>query len=301
MKAWPSPYRYLIVAAGLLALVTALFWIFGVAPLQRETARLQRQADQLQEKLRSQGWPLDSQRLRQLCTEKATELAQLNSVSQKVLRRTTAMFDEKIVALFGDHVTFRNMVSRLDYQEEYNRIYRHFRDRGVHLSSEVLNLGEYSEADYTYQLVLQLWTVELLGDLALKHHLKPVDTAQTQAAGDDSGRGEPVARISVLPMKAYVVEYSTQEPYMLEFPVSLSLRGTLQDVGNFLASLSQAGVFLPVSHLKMRKVVPPLNRLSQDLVEVDLECGSFYLLERIPSVVPAGEPSAAVVEGAAAE
>jgi Tfp pilus assembly protein PilO len=301
MKAWPSLYRYLIVAASLLALATVLFWILGVAPLQRETARLQSQADQLQEELTSQGWPLDSQRLRQLCTEKATELARLNSVSQKVLRRTTAMFDEKILALFGDHLTFRNMVSRLDYQEEYNRIDRHFRDQGVHLSAEVLNLGEYSEADYTYQLVLQLWTVELLGNLALKHQLKPLAPPRARADGDSGDEKRPVARISVLPMKAYAVETYTQDPYMLEFPVSLSLRGTLQDVGSFLASLSQEGIFLPVSHLEMRKAVPPLTRLSQDLVEVDLICSSFYLLERIPSVVSAGEPSAAVEEGAAAE
>jgi hypothetical protein len=293
---WPKTHRVLALLTGLLLLAALALYAAVIRPKQREVARAQAHFDELHASLRQSGWPLDSSRLSSLSEAKAKELQRLVRQSDDILQLATCMFDPRINAIFGDADTFRNSVSRLDYKEDFIQAEQHFAKLGVTFAESILRLSENSDSPYTYQLMLQLWTLTAVTDLALKNGLLPVkDRSIRIPAEEESARSYANAsRLSVLPMRAYVTHPEEKQPYLLEFPVRLVLRGQVANLTAFLRDLHGAyalavpegqaeaapkGNFFPVTRLEIRKVTPYTP--NQDTIEADIECSAFYRLRGV--------------------
>lgn len=293
--AWPKEHRILAVLTSVALVAFAAVYVILIRPRQREVAQAQAQFDELHQRLRQSGWPLDSSRLASLSEAAAKQQQQIVRRSDDLLAQVTSMFDPRINAIFGDADTFRNSVSRLDYKEDFIQTEQHFAGRDVVFAEDVLRLSENSDSPYTYQLMLQLWTLTAVTDLALRHDLHPVKDRGVRVEPDPAGGGSYVnaSRLTVLPMRAYVATVDDKQPYLLEFPVRLVLRGKLEDLCRFLTDLhgnyslavpegqtaAPTANFFPVSRLEIRKVVP--YAAGQDTVEADVECSAFYRLRGV--------------------
>ena len=294
MITWPSQHRNLAAIVGVILAAFVAGYVLLIRPKQQEVAQTRTEMETLQTKLVQKGWPLDSSRLEKLREEKSKELARFVKLSDDVLQDATRMFDPKITSLFENADNFRNNVSRLDYKEEFIQAEQHFRDQGVIFGEDVLKLSENSDSPYTYQLVLQLWTLRSLTDLALKYGLRPAVDPRVRTEGDVSAASAPIAKLTVLPMKAYVSYPGEKEPYLLEFPIRMVLVGHLENLCNFLRALHGPASlaaspdakpaelpehnFFPVSRLEVHKAMPSWGQPSPDQIEADIQCSSFYRL-----------------------
>lgn len=279
MRPWPAQHKNLavITAMALLAFVGLYFVL--LRPKQVEVAQAAAKAAELEKSIVQSGWPLDSARLVKINEEKGRDRVKAVTEMNDVLNLATGVFAKDIEKLFGSSNDFRSNVSRLDYKEEYNQMERHFSDDKIAVAEEVLRLGENSDSPYMYQLVLQLWTLRAVADLATRSQLRPaVMPVKEEPDGDRSGRKPPPARLTVLPLRAYVASADDKDPYLLECPVRLVLRGRVESLCAFLLSLTAKGSFFPITHLELRKVVPSYGDAPADLIEADVECSSFYRL-----------------------
>lgn len=295
MRPWPAQHRNLAIVLAIAVLVVGLVYMFFSRPKKRDVAGLRRELEDKQMRLVRRGWPLNSERLRELLQEMnrkldgkgkrvpkhARDAKGIRNRADLVVRECTATFDAKIREQFGTTEDFMKGVSRLDYQEEFNRLTQEFANEGIVLDERILKLGEETSSPYTYQLVLHIWTVEMLVKLALEHHLTFVTDASAIASGLKERDRSP-ARITVMPMQAYLVGLSDKRPYLLEFPVRMGLEGTLANVGTFLGALQIEERFLPCSHFElttrqpMKAKVTEGGRVRVDQVVVELECCSFF-------------------------
>lgn len=295
MRPWPAQHRNLAVALAIAVLVVGLIYLFVSRPKKRGVTELRQELEEKQMRLVRRGWPLNSERLRELLQEMngklegrgkrepqfARDAKGIKNRAELVLRECTATFDAKIREQFGTTGDFVRGVSRLDYQEEFNRLTQEFGNRGIVLDERILKLGEETSSPYTYQLVLHIWTVEMLVKLALEHQLTFVTDASA-TGGDLKGRATSPARITVMPMQAYLIEPSDEKPYLLEFPVRMGVEGTLANVGAFLGALQTDERFLPCSHFELTTRRPTEAAMAKDghvrvgQVVVELECSSFF-------------------------
>ena len=300
MNEWPTQHRFLAVVMILLMLGSVAGFLLVARP---KFAELEEERAAIRDKrgrLAKTGWPLDVKRLEALLQEMKTRLQGdgerepedardavcIKSRAALVLRDSTAVFNPKIKKFFGTTEDFMKGVSRLDYQEDFNRLEQALTGRGIVLDEEVLNLGEDKSSLYTYQLVLQVWTLEILTDMVAKHNMT---FSQVPVAPKQDGR--PAARLTVLPVRAYFLSQEEKEPFVLEFPVGMTLHGQLEDVVEFLRTLQAKDTFLPVSHLELRTDDPGASeyfgkggRVNVDRVRVELECSAFFRLrDEIPT------------------
>ena len=166
-------------------------------------------------------------------------------------------------------------VSRLDYQSEYNRVTTSLAEKEILLDASVLNLNEDMPTPYIYQCMMQIWTVEKLVDLALTSGVT-ITTLPERRRGQ--GR---VAKISVEPMQAYFLSPQNEQPYLLEFPVKLSIEGTLESCMGFIDSLTGEGVFMPPRHFEIFAFPPANNEAGEDglfksgSLRLNLVCPSY--------------------------
>jgi len=294
MKPWPAQHRNLAVILSTAVLVAGLVYMFVSRPKKRGVAELRRELEEKQMRLVRRGWPLNSERLRELLQEmtgaldgkgkrtprRAREAKGIRNRADLVLRECTSTFDAKL-KLFETTDQFVKIVSRLDYQEEFNRLTQELANEGIVLDERILKLGEETSSPYTYQLVLHIWTVEMLVKLALEHDLTFVTDSSVIPPGL-KGQGRSPAWITVLPMQAYLVKPSDKRPYLLEFPVRIGVEGTLANVGAFLGALQTEERFLPCSHFELTTRQPRKAKVSKngrvrvDEVVVELECSSFF-------------------------
>jgi len=281
MKSWPRHHKQLGILTVLVLALCVVAYIILLRPKQQEVSSTRKQVEELLGELRPKGWPLDPDRLEGLKEVRSGELARFVTLSDDVLRDATSMFDRNI-SFFGSLGEFRDAVTRLQYQEEYMQFEQHFRAQNLVFAEEILNLSENTESFYMYQLVLQLWTVQALCDLALRHQLEPVRNPDVRVMGEVGG-GRLAAEVSALPMRSYYAHKDATEPYILEFPVQLVLQGKIQNLVEFLRSLHTEDRFFPVSRLELRKVVPPPDKPALDAIEVTVQCSSFYRLsDKLP-------------------
>ena len=122
-------------------------------------------------------------------------------------------------------------------------------------------------------------------DLALAAKLTPAHSDVMVEVEVESHREIlPAARLSVLPVRTYALRPEDKEPFLLEFPVRLGLRGKLENLYSFLTALQADDKhFFPVSHLEVRKTFPGEGDTVKDDIEIDIECSSFL---RFKDVTP---------------
>lgn len=280
MKPWPASHLNLAAIAGAAILIFGTGWWFFLHPRQQSLAGTRNAIRDLQTKLVPAGFPLDPERLDSLLRDQKRKGDLINRQADDIQRRATSMFDSKIESAYGSHERFRTSVYLVDYKEEYSRTEQALRSRGVVLAEDVLNIGENTESPYIYQLMLQIWTVKELADLAASRGLVFARDPRFRAPSANEGwRSLSASKISVLPMRAYYIEAGDHEPFLLEFPVRIVIRTRVEQLCQFLDSLQAGGRFLTVNQMEIIKTVPSQGRSAlSDQVEATLECSSFYRL-----------------------
>ncbi|MFA4945807.1 MAG: GspMb/PilO family protein [Lentisphaeria bacterium] len=267
--------------AGLALFSTLAFaaagWIL-LQPRRNAVAEARGTVHELQNRLAESGYPLDSERLAKLAEENRRRAEALSRQSDEILRQATALFDRRIKTIFETNAKFRSEVSRLDFQDEFTRTEEAFRGRGIHLAEGVSNLSMNSAAP-NYQLVLQVWTLKELVDLAAGSGLTIARDPLVRVAVPGEGGDRPAAKLSVRPMRAYTIHKGGRQPYLLEFPVRLTVWGRLENLCRFLESLQAGGRFLPVSRLEIQVQAQSVERGGSPVMEATFECSSFYRLD----------------------
>jgi hypothetical protein len=291
MTNWSSKHRMLALAALLYAVLAAGLYLYVIRPQSQRVERLEQRAVNEAEALRQRNWPVDSDRLQAIMSRKQKELEQLRSLTKTILELATSAFDERIGERFENKANFMNHVTRLDYQEYFSQIEQNLGQRDIVLEKQVLNLSETSAAANVYQSVLQLWTVERVLNVALAHNLVPVKIPVTvdiaEGAGTPAGlavdavtppRSETryVSNVSVQTVREYFLDPAAESPYVLELPVTMTVRCTTKDLLGFLEAVSSRDTFTAVNLIQVRKTPPFQNQSTPDLLRVDIECSTFF-------------------------
>jgi len=296
MRAILPQHRSLSGAFLVLVVCSVLAYMFLGRPREKDVADMRRGLEEKQRRLARGGWPLDAERLEALHEQMklrlegrsrrrpdtASEASGTKSRAELLFREATNVFDPKVRELFGSTEVFVKGVSRLDYEEEFSRLKKNLESKEVFLTEEILNLGESTSSPYTYQLVLQVWTLQMLVDLASEHGLEFVPNNDvTVIVGAEEKKA---TRVSVLPMRAYYLYPQDPDPYVLEFPVHMTVRCEVRNLMGFLQSLHSDGRFLPVRHMELFTDNPGDEQylsgvhVRVDRLRVELECSAFFRL-----------------------
>jgi hypothetical protein len=296
VAAWPQQHKTLALCVILFLVAVLAVSLLVLRPRAQEVATAREEMTTLHGELEKTGWPLDSERLTRLLEETQRRLEGprgrtetdprtaigVRNRAEAVLRASTAMFDGRIKEFFGTPEDFVREVSRLDYQEEFNQLERRLHADDIILAEEMLGLGENTSSAFTYQLLLQIWTLDELLKLVTANRLRPVKDAKVTIS-TDTGRRQ-ASKLTILPVRAYYLHMKDKEPYLLEMPVRMTLAGEANDVCGFLRALHGTGKFFPVSHLELSTENPALRRPGDDgvlrvgRVVVNIECSTFFRL-----------------------
>lgn len=281
---WPDLHRNL-----LLAILAGLFIGGGLAsftiyPKWKELRESRAAFDRTERKLKQSEWPRDSERL-----QKTLQIYQkmlddrntgLKTFAENVLKEATSSFNTRIIDEYGTHQNFVGKASQIEYRDQYDRLDSAFQGKGIFLLQRIYGLDETSVEANKYQMLLKLWTTEAIVNHVLKHKLSIVSdrNARTGARAP-----QPAAKITALPVKAYMLDPADKAPYLYEFPVRLTVRGNLSNFCQMLADLQKEGTFLPVVNLEITASVPGKfatadaeGKLTGRSVEVTFVCSSFY-------------------------
>ncbi|MBQ7650317.1 MAG: hypothetical protein IJS15_05115, partial [Victivallales bacterium] len=186
--------------------------------------------------------------------------------SSLAMERCQVTFQDKLRAEYGNVHDFMRNASRMDYQAEYNRIIDASRKKDILLLPSSLNLDEEIGTQYMYQPLMQLWTVEKLLLLAVDAGLE----VEAVKGGDRH------ASVSVKPMRAYYMKPGAERPYLLEFPVEITVMGGVRECLAYLDSLNGDGVFLPPVSFELFAMPPTAGQKAQGgMLKMHLVCSSF--------------------------
>ena len=176
------------------------------------------------------------------------------------MKKATSMFEVQIKGirrqpgrLWHRQLHGKSLSDRI--QDQFNRLYTELEGKGVRLDQPVFGMDESTSEPFKYQMRLKLWTVEALANLVLKNNLR-----FTRESGAGSRSRNNPSMITVLPMRAYVIDKNDKAPYLLEFPVRMEIQGSMANFANFVNALQEEGVFLPMSQMEMRTVLPNLRQ-----------------------------------------
>ena len=273
---WPRLNRLMLFAL-LAVFITALLVLYlYVMPKWRQHQAYQKAIQEKESRLAATPWPQETDLLGRhykLIREKldgvpGTDQLGLVKLSEDIIQQATNTFSERILKQFDSTKHFINGVSRIDYKDAYDRFAQELTEQQLTLESTRFGLNEDGQ-EPVWQMILKLWTAQMLYQLARENHLTVL--------ADEEG----VAAISALPPIAYAVaENDPPPPYLLEFPIRLRLAGHLDDFLRFAQQLSAPVRFLPLKQLEISTTPPnppvagQTNRV--DTATFNIVCSSFF-------------------------
>ncbi|MBP5301266.1 MAG: hypothetical protein J6Y80_07645 [Victivallales bacterium] len=287
-KDLPAVNRLLIYAVMAMLAATLLVLYLYVMPKWHQFQSYQKSLREKEQRLATTPWPQDGELLRhqfEIIREKldgSEEDGQvgLAQLSEDILQQAAITFQEPILSQFSSPAHFIATVSRIDYKDVYDRFAQELAEEEKSLDPSYFGLQEDGQ-EPVWQMILKLWTAQLLCKLARQNHL---------ALQEQDG----IADVTALPPIAYAVtEEDAQPPYLLEFPVRLRLKGTLQDFLKFTQELSTPIRFLPLKQLEI-STLPPDPPLPGQVNRVDqatfvIVCSSFLQPNRSEHDAPSNE------------
>ncbi len=292
MRKWSSRHRSLFAFTAFAFICCAAFYFLMIRPLQLKIASDMRYIDETQSKLRSSGWPLDSERLQKLLEHQKNSLERpsdaqsayraigIKTKSTLLLEECTDVFNQRIKKIFVNPSDFVTEITRLDFQDEYNSIRNKLESKSIFFSEESLNIGNDTGSRQIYPLMLQIWLLDEVLSLALKNSLN-IESHPEIRVRTDSDQMRNAAKIKMLPVRSYSLHPKDDKPYVMEFPVRLSMRGTINQFSGFLRDLNSGGKFFPVSRIQV-KAVPDFRETETDIslnnttLEIEVECSAFF-------------------------
>ncbi|HBC85999.1 MAG TPA: hypothetical protein DCZ94_03500 [Lentisphaeria bacterium] len=305
MKKWPRQHVRLFIALLIMLVVLVATHILFVRPLAVKVRSDRAYISNTKNELGHSGWPLDPGRLETYVQLKKTELeggrpdgalkdkkeiTGIKQKSQQILQRCTGTLSSSVKKIFETHSDFTHDVTRLDYQEEYNNLEIKLASRDIYLSESILGLGEKTQTQNIYQLVLQVWVLDKLTTLVTQSGLR-VQADDKVIIQDEKGRKKPAARLQFMPVTEYRLYDEDKSPYVMAIPIRLALYGTVESLYSFLGKIQSGDNFFPVSQIQM-SLVPDIRnddtQLSVEarIIKVEIECSAFYF----PTGEGSGEP-----------
>lgn len=296
-------HRKAVAAFGLLFLVAGAAYWFLVRPIKAELFDNAEEIAKKEKRLQRTGLPLDSALLQDEIDYLDRQLNGTNGkpgvvgTTKQVLEASTAMFMERVTSQYGTPELFRRNADRVFFQSDFSRIVLKLAEQNVHLAPAVLGISDESPSPYIYQLILRIWTVERLTDLAAESGL----TVATVPEEVVEYKGEKVlaADIQSLDVRGYTLAETDKLPYLVEFPVQAVLAGNLEQVKTFLRKLTSDGNFLPASQVEIFAAYPAVPKFHDgrhvlvNEVRLHVRCSAFFLL------APAGTLPAGNIPGGA--
>ena len=287
-------HKILLASALLVIAAQIVVYIYVLRPEQRDVDKALGMLNSSKSDLRKNNWPANIGILNSIKNEYKAKLEgddeEEKSVSMlydMAMKKAGATFQKKIEM---DLMEFRRNASRLEYQAEHSRVFSDVAKRGFVLDPSSVGLDLEAPSPYIYPLLLQLWTMEKLLDLAADagltlqaHEAQPrqVKGRRMQSNSNEAQQSS----VYVQPMKAYMIKDRTT-PYLAEFPVTLKLKGNLNSMMEFLNKLQGDELFLPVSAFEIFAVPPakiaggPDGELVSGTMYFNLVCSSFLPLPK---------------------
>ena len=278
-KDWPKGYHRLLHYTIILMVVSlAALWL-GVFPRWRNLESLREQNEQKRAKLEKSGVLLDPAMLKQHIEEcndtlngsQTTE--GLVKAADETLSRAAMTFRNEIHNVYPsdephglspeDQFVYNS--TRIDYKDLSDRIKSEFKEKNIIITEKCF---EADTAEPVFHLMLKLWVIRILLHNALDNSLA-VEAAEN---------GE--ARISATRTFAYAIGSDTAKPYLLEFPVSIYLTGTMENFLKFIKSLQEKGLYLPLKHIRVSseppKELPPGAKIDVSQLHFRASFSAFF-------------------------
>ncbi len=155
--------------------------------------------------------------------------------------------------------------TRIDYKDLSDRIKSEFKEKNIIITEKCF---ETDTAEPVFHLMLKLWVIRILLHNALDNSL----------AVEAEENGE--ARISATRTFAYAIGSDTAKPYLLEFPVSIHLTGTMENFLKFIKSLQEKDLYLPLKHIRVYseppKELPPGAKIDVSQLHFRASFSAFF-------------------------
>lgn len=293
MRPWPQAHKNLG-ALFLVAVIAAMFvYFFLIRPKAEQVRDMNGQIESLNKDLKDSGWTLNAENLQLILDENTKKLKGtkqgdkgylgLEDKAQQLVQRATSPFMQHIEDNYTTVDTFMDQAGWLDYQSDFNNLEQWLRGNGVIISEKTFGISQDTADAETYQLLLHIWTVRELVQVAIEHDLV-LAKDRTNPVPTPEGRAVLPSKVRVLPMQSYILTDEDSTPYLLEFPVRMSLRGTLSDFMGFVADLQSEGRFFPISRMELTTENPAIRGQKANAdglirvqnIEVTVVCSSFF-------------------------
>ncbi len=283
---WPKGYHQLLHYTVILAvLMLVIFWL-GIYPRWHNLETLRKSVDQQSRALEKNDVQLDSNVLK-AHIKKCDAILQgeprqpgLVSVADDTIARATATFQDEIRSLYpgvspeglGPQEQFVANSTRIDYKDLSDRIKSEFKEKGIVFSEKRI---ETDSAEPVFHLMLKLW--------AIRHLVRGALACGLEVERNEEGE----ARISATRTLAFSLEKDNSKPYLLEFPVMLSLSGGMEELLSFMHTLQEGEVFLPVKNIRIHSQPPasirPGERLDLKRLHFHLRVSAFFPMPSLPA------------------
>ena len=283
MDNWLKRYKILgaIVFCGLVCLL--LFYTLIIRPAIQDAQDMRKELASKEKRLSKSKWPMQKESLEKILKEEQKRLegkGGLKAMSEDAMKLACSTMQRRMTARGYNKISdFMGGVLNSQFQQEFSDMQARFEQNGLYVCPEILNLSLTTKSKYSYQLLLQCWSVDMLVDLVGKSGLRFRSHDEIQATALDGGR-KPAALISVLPMMVYALDDKKEAtPFLLEFPVRLGVEGTLEQIMAFLQSINVAGQFFGVRGFEILSPAPSKVSAKKDgkaeTLQLNIECAAY--------------------------
>ena len=283
MDNWLKRYKILGgIVFGCLAGLLLLF-VLVIRPTVEETRDMREELANKEKRLNKSKWPMQKESLEKILAQETKRLegkGGLKAMSDDAMKLACSALQWRMTARgYKKMADFMGGVLNSQFQQEFSDMQSRFEQGGLYVCPEILNLSLTTKSKYSYQLLLQCWSIDMLVDLAGKSGLRFRTHDEISTTALDGSR-RSAALLAVQPMKAYVLDDKKDNaPFLLEFPVRMGVEGTLEQITSFLKSLNVAGQFFGVRGFEILSPVPKVpsgkDGKAADTLQLNIECSAF--------------------------
>ncbi len=263
MRNWLKVHRVLLGVALAALAVNGLFAVIGILPLRRETAETREKLNALESTFRQSHLPMDVNRLaeiHQLLTKRLDGKAGVRRHAAVFRQRADQALGEWVTERYGKAADLEKTVTRLDLQQECQRVAKELQKEDIFLPPELRSLGE-GAGQPVYQSLLQIRCVWSLAELARR-------------AGLSVAKEGDASRIQVNSIRSYSLDDKDLDKILMEFPVQMELMGSLEQIRQFLASLLRSPAFFPLRHVELSQ------QPESGVLHATVTCSGFWHMDR---------------------
>ena len=252
-------HKKIAVFITLLTIVWLSLYFFWIRKLQVRNTQLETKNSQLKQTLLKQTNKLSVNVL----NRERDYLMQKKIDSQRklieVFKRSEIPF-KQIIDPYNEKVnldSYKGLISALDFQTDFETIKTDLSKKGVYLDEMILQLSEEYLKDKPYRHVIQIALVKKIVDMALQNKLKVnshIYSYPTEFNLEEyTKKGIRPALITVLPVRHYYVDNSS-DIYLEEYPIKVTLRGQVNNLCEFLISLTNKDNFIPLDSIELKRI-----------------------------------------------